>query len=94
MNTAYTNTFYYDYVCHYLNTLKYCFLYMDDQFNDLVMVIGNRKSLSFDLKKIKALQVKIADILHVTLSATKSPSPKMSAKPKGAKPKPQAQILL
>ena len=35
-------------------SLKYCFVYLDDLLDGLVMVLGNRKILSFDLKKVKA----------------------------------------
>ena len=42
--------------------IQYCFLYLDDLLTDLVMVVGNRKTLSLDLKKIKALQVKNQDL--------------------------------
>ena len=46
--------------------IKYCFLYLDSQLNDLVMVIGNWSTLSFDLKKIKALRVKQHNLLQGT----------------------------
>ena len=46
--------------------LKYCFIYLDDLLNGMVMVLGNRKILSFDQKKIKALHYKIQSLLDVT----------------------------
>ena len=73
--------------------LKYCFIYLDDMLNDLVMVVGNRKTLSFDLKKIKALQFKNSDLLHgisTPQKAAKKATPaKGTPKPRNAKPKPK-----
>ena len=67
--------------------VKYCFIYLHDLLNAQVMVIGNRKTLFFDLKKIKALQFKIQDLLHGAPTAPKISPPK----PKKAKPKPKAK---
>ena len=53
------------------------------------MAVGNRCTLSFDHKKIKALQVKNHNILYGTSVAPKAPAPKKSAKPRAVKPKPK-----
>jgi len=71
--------------------VKYCFIYLDDLLNDQVMIIGNRKTLSFDLKKIKALQFKIQDLLHGAPTAPKISPPARNVKPKNTKPKPKAK---
>ena len=42
--------------------LKYFIYYLDDLSNNLVMVLGNRNIISFDSKKIKALQRQMAGI--------------------------------
>jgi len=57
--------------------LKYFFYYLDDVSNNLVMVLGNRKIISFDAKKVKALQRQMAGI---------NPTP-----PKSNKRKPKAK---
>ena len=49
-----------------------------------VIVLGNRKTLSFDTKKVKALQNKIQGMLQVINSPAKS-APKKTAKPKSKK---------
>ena len=64
--------------------------------NDYVMVVGNRKTLSFDLKKIKALQFKQHDLLYgiptPQKAAQKAPPAKGASKPKNAKSKPKPNI--
>ena len=73
--------------------IKYCFIYVDDMLNDCVMVVGNRKTLSFDLKKIKALQIKQHNLLYgiptPQKSAQKALPAKGNSKPKNAKAKPK-----
>ena len=49
------------------------------------MVLGNRKTLSFDSKKIKALQNKIQGILQVINAPAKIVAPKRNAKPRARK---------
>ena len=65
-------------------------MYLDDKLNDQVMIIGNRKTLPFDLKKIKALQYKNQDLRRGTSPAPKIPASKKHAKPKHPKAKPKS----
>jgi len=58
--------------------LKYFFYFLDDPSNNLVMVLGNRKIISFDSKKIKALQRQMAGINPTTPKVNKR---KPKAKP-------------
>ena len=58
--------------------LKYFFYFLDDPSNNLVMVLGNRKIISFDSKKIKALQRQMAGISPTTPKVNKR---KPKAKP-------------
>ena len=64
--------------------VKYVFVYQDELMDCSVMVLGNRKILSFDTKKIKSLQNKNAGLLQGINSPAK-PAPKRSAKPKPKK---------
>ena len=58
--------------------LKYFFYYLDDVSNSLVMVLGNRKIISFDSKKVKALQRQFAGI-NPTPPKTNKRKPKAKA---------------
>ena len=58
--------------------LKYFFYFLNDLSNNLVMVLGNRKIISFDSKKIKALQRQMAGISPTTPKVNKR---KPKAKP-------------
>jgi len=58
--------------------LKYFFYFLDDLSDNLVMVLGNRKIISFDSKKIKALQKQMAGISPTTPKVNKR---KPKAKP-------------
>jgi len=69
--------------------IKYFFLYQDDLMDCMVMILGNRQALSFDSKKIKALQNKVDAVLKATSAPdktskapAKSPAKKRTSKPK------------
>ena len=64
--------------------VKYAFVCQDELMDCNVMVLGNRKTLSFDTKKIKSLQNKIAGLLQAINSPAK-PTQKRNAKPKPKK---------
>ena len=61
--------------------LKYCFVYVDNLLDGLVMVLGNRKILSFDLKKVKALHHKLHDLIDAASTPSKT-APKKKPKTK------------
>ena len=65
--------------------IKYVFVYQDELMDCSVMVLGNRKTLSFDTKKIRSLQNKINGLLQVINTPAKT------AQKKSAKPKPKKQ---
>ena len=64
--------------------VKYVFVYQDELMDCSVMVLGNRKILSFDTKKIKSLQNKNAGLLQ-SINSPPKPASKRSAKPKPKK---------
>ena len=54
--------------------IKYFFFYQDELMDCTVMILGNRQTLSFDTKKIKALQNKVEGIFNAI-----NKTPKVSA---------------
>ena len=73
--------------------IKYFFLYHDDLMDCMVMILGNRQALSFDFKKIKALQLKVEAVLQTTNAPAKAPNApaKKPAAKKSSKPKQRKQ---
>ena len=65
--------------------LKFFYFYLDDLMECLVMIIGNRQIISFDIKKLKAFQNKNQPILDVAPNKPKAPRAKKAAKPKAKK---------
>ena len=65
--------------------LKFFYFYLDDLMECLVMIIGNRQVISFDIKKLKAFQNKNQPILDVAPNKPKAPRAKKAAKPKAKK---------
>ena len=65
--------------------LKYCFVYLDNLLDGLVMVLGNRKILSFDLKKVKTLHHKLHDLIDAASTPSKA-APKKKPKTKAPSP--------
>ena len=66
--------------------VKYFFVYQDELMDCSFMVLGNRKVLSFNSKKIKTLQNKILGILQVVNAPAK-----VAARRKTVKPRPKKQ---
>jgi len=65
--------------------LKFFYFYLDDLMECLVMIIGNRQVISFDIKKLKAFQNKNQPIFDVAPNKPKAPRAKKVAKPKAKK---------
>ena len=65
--------------------LKFFYFYLDDLMECLVMIVGNRKVLSFDTKKLRAFQQKNQPILDVAPNKPKAPRAKKAAKPEARK---------
>jgi len=65
--------------------LKFFYFYLDDLMECLVMIVGNRQIISFDVKKIRAFQNKNQPILEVAPNKPKAPRAKKAGKPKPKK---------
>jgi len=72
--------------------IKYFYFYLDDLMECLIMVLGNRKVLSFDSKKIKALQYKIQGLLDVAPVRAQPVHVEKLAKKPAKKPAKKAQV--